>query len=107
MKNVLIFGGLAIIGYVLYNKFGKKDKSNLGLGGALSMQTNTPSVETPSALIDNVLTGDIDNNKINVIDTVTIERPTNPKKGKFTPNRPIGRPRITGNCQCITTPCNC
>ena len=119
MKNVLIFGGLAIIGYVLYNKFGKKDKSNLGLGGALSMQTNTPSVETPTAPtefdhnVGRVLIGDVDNNKINVIDTVTIERPTTPKKGKFTPNRPIGRPNknamsgLPSNCQCIKAPCNC
>lgn len=124
MRNILIFGGLAVIGYALYNKFYKKDnkvepkkgqtqpegcgvagcgdipnpnipikaKSNLGLGGLLSMD-------------------DIDTTKPNVIDSAVV-----PKKGKFTsitPNRPIGRPRksnidlLTGNCQCIKAPCNC
>jgi hypothetical protein len=108
MRNILIFGGLAIVGYALYNKFGKKDKSNLG--GALSMQTNTPNVETPTAPTEfdhNIGRELVDNNKINVIDTVTIERPTTPKRGKFTPNRPIGRPRVTGNCECKQEPCNC
>jgi hypothetical protein len=108
MRNVLIFGGLAIVVYALYNKFGKKDKSNLGLGGALSMQTNTPNLETPNAQTGVVLMGDIDKTKPNVIDSAVV-----PKKGKFTPNRPIGRPRKSsidlpkGNCQCIKAPCNC
>jgi hypothetical protein len=113
MKKVLIFGGLALIGYALYNKFVKKDKSNLG--GALSTQTNTSNVETPTAentnLQPNIGLGgvkqNVDNNEINVIDTVTIERPTTPKRGKFTPNRPIGRPRVTRNCECKQEPCNC
>lgn len=104
MRNILIFGGLAVIGYALYNKFGKKDKSNLGLGGALSMQTNTPNLETTNAETGIVLLGD--KTKPNVIDSAVV-----PKKGKFTPNRPIGRPNLSamlkGNCQCIKAPCNC
>lgn len=106
MRNILIFGGIAVVGYALYNKFYKKDKSNLGLGGALSMQTNTPNLETTNAETGIVLMGDIDKTKPNVIDSAVVR-----KKGKFTPNRPIGRPNLSsmlkGNCQCIIAPCNC
>jgi hypothetical protein len=115
MRNVLIFGGLAIVGYALYNKFYKKDKSNLGLGGALSMQTNTPNLEIPNAQTGVVLMGDIDKTKPNVIDSAVV-----PKKGKFTPNRPIGRPNKSSilpygtttlvavkDCECKQAPCNC
>ena len=115
MRNVLIFGGLAIVGYALYNKFYKKDKSNLG--GALSMQTNTPNLEIPNAQTGVVLMGDIDKTKPNVIDSAVV-----PKKGKFTPNRPIGRPNKSNmsrlpygattlvavkDCECKQEPCNC
>lgn len=101
MKKVLIFGGLAIVVYALYNKFGKdlfskKDE-------VTQTNTATPYVPTP-VIVQDILPTE----PKSVIDSVVV-----PKKGKFTPNRPIGRPRKSsndlpkGNCQCITTPCNC
>jgi hypothetical protein len=101
MRNVLIFGGLAIVGYALYNKFGKDlftEKS----------EPINPITETPTATTGIVLMGDIDKTKPSVIESAVVR-----KKGKFTPNRPIGRPRKSsidlpkGNCQCIKAPCNC
>lgn len=94
MRNVLIFGGLAIVGYALYNKFYKKDNE---------VAPNIPTAPTGTDLM-----GDIAPIKPSVIESAVIR-----KKGKFTPNRPIGRPRKStidlpkGSCQCITTPCNC
>lgn len=105
MRNVLIFGGLAIIGYALYNKFGKDLLYKKEEPKTLINQTSI--VETP-ILPSAVLMGDIDSTKPNVIDSAVVR-----KKGKFTPNRPIGRPRKSsidlpkGNCQCIKAPCNC
>jgi hypothetical protein len=100
MRNILIFGGLAIIGYALYNKFGKdllakKDEVN---------QTNTPAPYVPIPLIVKEM---LPTQSTSVIESVVV-----PKKGKFTPNRPIGRPNkasmgLPSNCQCITAPCNC
>ena len=101
MKKYLILGGLAIIGYALYNKFGKDFSAKKEEGNQTT--EGTPYVPIPLIVKDMLPT-----EPKSVIESVVV-----PKKGKFTPNRPIGRPRKsnidlpTSNCQCITTPCNC
>lgn len=117
MKKVLIFGGLAIVGYALYNKFGK----NLF---AKKEEPKTPKDEPKNIITEMPITpkstglmGDIDTIKPSIIDSVVV-----PKKGKFTPNRPIGRPNkgsvsrlpygamtlvAVKDCECKQEPCNC